>query len=67
VFHAVLVEDMNDFYQWGLMCMVDSWPYGLIDKNPRNGQKCVCNLSLTLVVDFQDGLERDSNWCNFCG
>jgi hypothetical protein len=41
------------------VCIVDRWPYGLIYKNPKNGQKCICKNTATLVVDFQDGLACD--------
>jgi hypothetical protein len=42
-------------------------PYRLIYKNPKNSQKCICKFVTDLVVDFQDGLGRDSIWCILLG
>jgi hypothetical protein len=38
------------------MCRMVWRPYGLIYKNPKNSQKCICKFVTDLVVDFQDGL-----------
>jgi hypothetical protein len=38
-----------------MMCIVDRWPYGLIYKNPKNGQKYV-NSCLHWLWIFRMGL-----------
>jgi hypothetical protein len=38
------------------MCILVWRPYGLIYKNPKNGQKDICKLVPSLGIDFQDGL-----------
>jgi hypothetical protein len=67
VFHTVLFVKKNDF---NLKSRCVEWTggrTGRFTKTLKKGQKCLCKLGSSLVVDFQDGLICDTLNGYFCG